>query len=61
MKWITFMNDTNYQSSVKKRENLNGTISVTEIEFVVKNFSTKKKYYEFCIDSSRKFNRKGCS
>lgn len=36
------MNDTNYQSSVKKRENLNGTISVTEIEFVVKNFSTKK-------------------
>lgn len=35
------MNDTNYQSSVKKRENLNGTISVTEIEFVVKNFSTK--------------------
>ena len=42
MKQIIFMNDTNYQSSLKKIENLNSTISVTEVEFVVKNFPTKK-------------------
>lgn len=34
------MNNTCYQSSLK--ENLNSTISVTEAEFVVKKFHTKK-------------------
>jgi hypothetical protein len=42
MKWITSMNDTDYQSSVKKIENLDSTICAKEIEFVLKSFPTKK-------------------
>lgn len=43
MKWAKSLKSTNYQSLLKKNINtMNSTVSIKEIEFVVKNFPKRK-------------------
>lgn len=43
MKWMNSLEDTNYQSSLQRKQVIQiGLLSIKEIEFVVKNLPMKK-------------------